>query len=787
MASTTDTALRDGKEESVTNVVSSEPPSAPVVEKPIPSTPLETPSVPLAEPPADITTLASPVPEVGSSESNRPHSPAEAPLQGEVAPEGPRTTPVSSGQVASVPAEAPTANTAPRVRRAARMKPQGVRKPKSLLIRRGFDASGPEVSDSAAATSASTTSPSPADASSSSAVNRGRQNAEAGRSTTTRHRSPSVAPSTSTIYQSARDAEAGLSGLKRTHSFTSESFLSNKRAREESVDGERTAYGSSTNREEIVHWLLGQTEEPPSSVPVPSGSLSSETSDIHRAARSLARTASMFTSTASMPPPSRSVTPARQSNRSSLSTRRVDTSQSMRAPSTSRTPSRSRRSSVSSSIRTQSGFALSGSLPSDVTPPTYPVQNEAFASPRYHDLDSRDSRFMWNGHGYCALHGHASVSRLSAGRYFQDLNFTSPYSSKGQEPLDRRHARSALAWTRNDLLVFQRKERLIVKVMWNNGRESDLCKLPKSYDAIRVFEPAGNDIPNTLAVVNTMGNLRLLDVNAAKFYREVAVGDITSAKWQGQTLAIGQEDGTIVNIDPRVKGPGGVLAKRKHHSCWISSLSWRQDGLVLASGDSCGNVLLYDNRHTKMPLTFKPPGLHEHPRETEPWNQSPVEPGVITALAWTPWNPQLVVSAATDFDNDTSEITFWNYGQHWQTRVVPYYRGTSGISSLHFSPIEGVKELVFTLCEPANPSWFDDSVEQGYRPGLQHGVNVLDASTLNQVACSESVGRWVDGSALSPDGTQLACAITRYKKVQIFDIWGKPRREEVKTESFEEC
>ncbi|KZT25481.1 WD40 repeat-like protein [Neolentinus lepideus HHB14362 ss-1] len=354
-------------------------------------------------------------------------------------------------------------------------------------------------------------------------------------------------------------------------------------------------------------------------------------------------------------------------------------------------------------------------------------------------------------------------SRLSARHNLLDLSLTSKAVLAMPDPVDESRPLCPMTWSDNEKLFFVNGEHVIMKDMANNAKEIEFMNVGHP----RLLEAAPSELPNTLAIGTVSeGRVHLVDVAKAKLIRKINVKGVTYAKWNGAVLTAGGKDGSIKFVDTRISNRKSIVAKSKSHEGYISCLSWRQDGIMLASGDSYGYVNCWDCRILKghTALQYSSNSL---------WGEVRQEPGVITALAWVPWESNRVASGCAHFAEKTGEVAFWKIDDRL-VRIKPTWNVSSLVTSLHFGP-PICKEILVTHSSQFSRSWLGEEQEEPTELGSFNGISVMDVDNFDNVASDGSVGEFVTASVLSPDGTRLACAVPKFRKVKIWDVWGKAR------------
>ncbi|XP_061510621.1 cell division cycle protein 20 homolog [Anopheles gambiae] len=169
-----------------------------------------------------------------------------------------------------------------------------------------------------------------------------------------------------------------------------------------------------------------------------------------------------------------------------------------------------------------------------------------------------------------------------------------------------------------------------------------------------LFENEGNDHAcslswihegHILAVGTSAGTVELWDCENMKRLRvmnghSARVGVLA---WNSYVLCSGSRDGTIVNHDVRTRQHNiGVL---QGHTQEVCGLKWSPDGKYLASGGNDNLVHVWSSAHGAPHATGEP--LHV-------FNQ---HQAAIRALAWCPWQPNVLASGGGTADRT---IKFWN-------------------------------------------------------------------------------------------------------------------------------
>ncbi|XP_053673076.1 cell division cycle protein 20 homolog [Anopheles nili] len=169
-----------------------------------------------------------------------------------------------------------------------------------------------------------------------------------------------------------------------------------------------------------------------------------------------------------------------------------------------------------------------------------------------------------------------------------------------------------------------------------------------------LFENEGNDHAcslswihegHILAVGTSAGTVELWDCEHVKRLRvmnghSARVGVLA---WNSYVLCSGSRDGTIVNHDVRTRQHNiGVM---QGHTQEVCGLKWSPDGKYLASGGNDNLVHVWSAANGAPHATAEP--LHV-------FNQ---HQAAIRALAWCPWQPNILATGGGTADRT---IKFWN-------------------------------------------------------------------------------------------------------------------------------
>ncbi|KAM9844608.1 cell division cycle protein 20 homolog [Aulostomus maculatus] len=232
-----------------------------------------------------------------------------------------------------------------------------------------------------------------------------------------------------------------------------------------------------------------------------------------------------------------------------------------------------------------------------------------------------------------------------------------------------------------------------------------------------------------LAVGTSDCKVQLWDVENQKRLRSMAshTARVGSLSWNEHVLSSGSRSGHIHHHDVRVADHHIFTLMR--HSQEVCGLKWSPDGRYLASG---GN----DNLLCVWPRVPEGSGSYDN-QAVRCWTE---HQGAIKALAWCPWQPNILASGGGTSDR---RINIWNVN----SSCIGSLDTQSQISSLVFAP--NYKELV------SAHGYAHNNVSIWKYPSLTkvaelngHGGRVLsltmspDFSTVASIAADETIRLW---------------------------------------------
>ncbi len=211
------------------------------------------------------------------------------------------------------------------------------------------------------------------------------------------------------------------------------------------------------------------------------------------------------------------------------------------------------------------------------------------------------------------------------------------------------------------------------------------------------------------------GEVQIWDVEEGTKLRSMLGHDtrVSVMGWNKHILSTGARSGLVYNHDVRIAQH--KVAELVSHTSEVCGLEWRADGAQLATGGNDNLVTIWDARQL-----------------TAPKFQKTNHKAAIKALAWCPWQSNLLATGGGSHDRS---IHFWNTTSG--ARVNSIDTG-SQVTSLRWSM--AYKELVSSSGFP------DNSLSIWSYPTLVKNI---------EIPAHESR---VLHSALSPDGQMLATA-----------------------------
>lgn len=231
------------------------------------------------------------------------------------------------------------------------------------------------------------------------------------------------------------------------------------------------------------------------------------------------------------------------------------------------------------------------------------------------------------------------------------------------------------------------------------------------------------------------GNVEIWDIEKKVRLRTMRFDNIiriAAQSWNNFNLTIGMKNGEILNNDVRISQH--LIDKYLNHTSEVCGLSWRSDGLQLASGGNDNIVNIWDYRKSCTPLFTKT-----------------AHTAAVKALAWCPNQLSLL---ATGGGSACKKIHFWNSNTGMRVNSI---ESESQVSSLQWGYSNGIgQEIVSTHGFPNN-----EICVYSY-PSLQKTGVIMEAHE-NRILSSE----------LSPNGTVLA-TISSDENLKFWKLFDTP-------------
>ncbi|XP_075997452.1 cell division cycle protein 20 homolog [Genypterus blacodes] len=235
---------------------------------------------------------------------------------------------------------------------------------------------------------------------------------------------------------------------------------------------------------------------------------------------------------------------------------------------------------------------------------------------------------------------------------------------------------------------------------------------------------------NHLAIGTSDGKVQLWDVESQKCLRKMSShrARVVCLGWNQHLLSSGSMSGHIHHHDVKVKHHH--IATLSAHSQEVCSLKWSADGRYLASGGNDNMVYVWPR--------VQEGGISSDSQPVHRWD---AHQGAVKALAWCPWQPNILASGGGSNDG---HIRIWNAHSG---SCISSLDTQSQISSLVFAP--NYKELVSAHgCSHNNmviwkyPSLSKVAVLHGHADRVLSLAQSPDDSTVASIAADETVRLW---------------------------------------------
>ncbi|XP_056148740.1 cell division cycle protein 20 homolog [Lampris incognitus] len=235
---------------------------------------------------------------------------------------------------------------------------------------------------------------------------------------------------------------------------------------------------------------------------------------------------------------------------------------------------------------------------------------------------------------------------------------------------------------------------------------------------------------NYLSIGTSDNKVLLWDVESQKRLRSMAshTARVSSLSWNNHILSSGSRSGHIHHHDVRVANHH--IFTLTGHSQEVCGLKWSPDGRYLASGGNDNMVFIW-------------PGVQDGSNSNDGqavrcWSE---HQGAVKALAWCPWQPNILVSGGGTSDR---HIRIWNVNSNTCLNSLDTQ---AQISSLLFAP--NYKELVSGHGYAHNniviwkyPSLAKVTELNGHEDRVLNVTMSPDCSSIATVAGDETVRLW---------------------------------------------
>lgn len=296
-----------------------------------------------------------------------------------------------------------------------------------------------------------------------------------------------------------------------------------------------------------------------------------------------------------------------------------------------------------------------------------------------------------------------------------------------------------LSWSSKNVLAIALETALY---LWNGG-SGDVTMIV-DYETTKITSVIWSDDDCHLSIGKEDGNTEIWDIETLSLVRTMRSGlgvRIGAQSWLETLVATGSRSGEIQINDVRVKQH--IVSTWEEHCGEVCGLSYRNDGLQLASGGNDNTVMIWDTR-VSMPQWIK----RNHT-------------AAVKALSWCPYIPNLLASGGGQTDK---HIHFWNTATGANVGTIST---GSQVSSLHWgqsysgSSSSMNREIVATGGSPTNAI----SV---FNYDTKYKVAEIMQAHESRICCSQ----------LSPDGTTLATVggDENLKFYKVFEPRRRPRR-----------
>ncbi|CAI4062841.1 hypothetical protein SUVZ_07G1330 [Saccharomyces uvarum] len=299
-----------------------------------------------------------------------------------------------------------------------------------------------------------------------------------------------------------------------------------------------------------------------------------------------------------------------------------------------------------------------------------------------------------------------------------------------------------LSWSKKNVLAIALDTALY---LWN-ATSGDVSLLT-DFENTTICSVTWSDDDCHISIGKEDGNTEIWDIETMSLIRTMRSGlgvRIGSLSWLDTLVATGSRSGEIQINDVRIKQH--IVSTWEEHTGEVCGLSYKSDGLQLASGGNDNTVMIWDTR-TSLPQFSKK-----------------THTAAVKALSWCPYSPNILASGGGQTDK---HIHFWN--SITGARVGSINTG-SQVSSLHWGQ---------SYMSTSGGTMNKEIVATGGNP--ENAISVYNYETKFKVAeVVHAHEARICCSQLSPDGTTLATVggDENLKFYKIFDPRGTERPRE---------
>ena len=239
-----------------------------------------------------------------------------------------------------------------------------------------------------------------------------------------------------------------------------------------------------------------------------------------------------------------------------------------------------------------------------------------------------------------------------------------------------------------------------------------------------------------MAVGTSDHKVQIWDVEKQKQVRSMSghKARVGSLAWNGPLLSSGSRDSTIIHHDVRV--PEHKVGELKGHTQEVCGLKWSPQGHMLASGGNDNLLNIWDDRYA---VSNGSAGVGSS--VTAPLHRLTAHQAAVKALAWCPWQRNLLASGGGTADR---MIRFWNAQTGECTRATDTH---SQVCSLQWSLHD--RELVSSHGYSHNqlivwkyPTMVKAAELTGHTSRVLHMAQSPDGRTIVSAAADETLRFW---------------------------------------------